>query len=102
MSAQDQPSWNCPHCDSPPSYNPNDIEHRYCGHCHHFCAVADLAPHWLVRVSGQAHGKGVLVTSDLDEVRQFAMTHLTAGVQTLTVHRWPAVDWVPPKGWPFD
>lgn len=30
-------SWNCPHCDFPPSFNPNDVEQRYCGNCHHFC-----------------------------------------------------------------
>lgn len=30
-------TWDCPHCDSPPSYNPNDIANHYCGHCHHFC-----------------------------------------------------------------
>ncbi len=30
-------AWDCPHCDWPPSVNPKDIEHHYCGHCHHFC-----------------------------------------------------------------
>lgn len=30
-------TWDCPHCDWPPSYNPNDVKNRYCGHCHHFC-----------------------------------------------------------------
>lgn len=29
--------WDCPHCDWPPSSNPNDVANRYCGHCHHFC-----------------------------------------------------------------
>jgi hypothetical protein len=30
-----QPSITCPRCGSV-SYNPGDIEHRYCGRCHQF------------------------------------------------------------------
>lgn len=36
-------SWDCPHCDWPPSVNPNDIANHYCGHCKHFC---DEVPPW--------------------------------------------------------
>jgi hypothetical protein len=43
----DWPSWKCPHCDFPPSYNPNDVEHHYCGNCGHFCD--DVARHETMR-----------------------------------------------------
>jgi hypothetical protein len=33
----DLDAWDCPHCDSPPSFNPNDVAWHYCGACHHFC-----------------------------------------------------------------
>jgi hypothetical protein len=32
-----EPSTTCPICGLV-SFNPNDIEHRYCGHCHKFHA----------------------------------------------------------------
>lgn len=38
-----QPSIECPKCRKV-SYNPNDIEDRYCAHCnnHHYAIVSDL------------------------------------------------------------
>lgn len=29
-------TFTCPHCNRT-SYNPNDLAHRYCGNCKHFC-----------------------------------------------------------------
>ena len=33
--ATSEPSYTCPVCKMT-SYNPNDIQHRYCGNCHRF------------------------------------------------------------------
>lgn len=30
-------TWKCPHCASPPSHNPTDVQFHFCGHCHHYC-----------------------------------------------------------------
>lgn len=78
------------------SYNVHDAEHRYCGNCHHYC---DQVPHprWTVRVSGQAHGKGILITESVDEAVSEVERYVRAGVQTITIHRWPASGWVPPS-----
>lgn len=32
---ENEPSYTCPVCKMT-SYNPNDIQHRYCGNCHVF------------------------------------------------------------------
>ncbi len=33
----DRTTWECPHCDFPPSHNPTDVKYRFCGNCHHYC-----------------------------------------------------------------
>jgi hypothetical protein len=35
MTNPDAPSIKCPRCGAV-SYNPNDVEYRYCGWCHRF------------------------------------------------------------------
>jgi hypothetical protein len=35
VAPDDQPSFTCPRCRMT-SYHPEDIAHRYCGHCHEF------------------------------------------------------------------
>lgn len=93
MSAQAQPSWTCPHCQAT-SYNPGDVENHYCGRCHHFC---DQPPHWQVRVSGQAHGKGILVTDSIREVIDSVAAYLEGGAEVIHVYRWPAKGWTQPS-----
>lgn len=48
-------SFTCPRCGRT-SYNPNDIAHRYCGHCHVFVADPErvrLVPgYWMHETSG--------------------------------------------------
>lgn len=30
-------TWDCPHCNFPPSHNPTDVQYHFCGNCHHYC-----------------------------------------------------------------
>ena len=39
LMEEDEMSYVCPTCGMR-SFNPNDIEHKYCGHCHQFESIA--------------------------------------------------------------
>lgn len=95
--AQPEPSWDCPHCNWPPSYHPRDIEHRYCGHCHHYCDDHPTpAPvYGVLKMWKRTGGKGHLVTHDLDEVLADVRSALLGGVSEVRIRR--GLDHDPPK-----